>query len=306
MAVYKLFVVLILNFAWEFGIMDAQRCTGYNLDSCECEGDYMLCRWVSFHTIIPSADSTRTRIIFINRPGELKIENRRYDLASWTNLKYVSTLTHKYKCQDGFCSEIFQNSNETTTDLHKTPKQMLDISTPLMEASPTPVNSNETLTDPHKTSKQMLGISTPLMEARSTPTTKINQIFGERTHTWIHQSSNAETTLTSAPQLTNKLPDSTSNNGDTHLITITTELPTKQENNTTSGGFDNKVKVGKNTPKHNWKTAFISCLVVFCIIIIFFIVLLLNLYKLLRKRPHNRILRSNPYHPMWQWDDTDL
>lgn len=289
---------MILNLSQEFGILNAQRCTGYNLDSCECEGDYMICRWVSFHSIIPSADSTRTRIIFINRHGELEIENRRYNLASWPNLKYVSTITHKYICKNGFCRESFQNSNETTTD-PETTKQMLTISTPVMDSSP----------------------STAITDK------KINTMSNSRTYSWINHTSHLKTenllSTSSPPNSSNRedglltIASETPSKQDnimtyeyTQLVTTATEFSSKQANITSSNKFNNDLgtefAIISSTPKNKWKIAFISCLIIFSVLIICFIIVLIYIYNLLRRRPNNRILRSNPYHPMWQWADTDL
>lgn len=288
MAAFKYFVMLVLMVVLDF--VKLEQCIGYNLNSCDCEDDYMVCRWVSFEKMVPSIDSTRTKVLFVNKVGDL--QHRRYNPAVWPNLKYVSTKTSKYLCAHGYCSEI---SNFQTTSFTSEPNNSnKELVTPLMKDSSnlsTDISVHHQLTRITTTPfiEPTNGINPMLTrEINTSRGPLINHSISSRTGELVHQTHRISKGLSPTPT-----PSSRSD-------LVLTHDP-KYLNLNLNFTMVNSTQMGLiHCSSNYWKLAFILCFVVFVITTSILSFISHKFYRFYKKRPYNLIFDNS--QEMEHWD----
>lgn len=293
-------VMMILLLCWN--LVHSQRCTGYNLEGCECEDDYMVCSWVSFHNILPSLNSVNTRVIFITRSGSLLDENRRYDLAAWPNLEFVSTITQKYSCKDGECTEMIQFSKTSTSIL--TVVEQITI-TPETNHKTVPNVNSEVTTQFEQLTHFFAPTTETQLSTDGVKDKKINTSPSNIVQTTINQHSFSSKTTTS---------DSTNTESVINISTQQTEMFMISSSITNLNmtfiktNHSTLTDADKFPLKNRWKIAFISGVIIMSVVIMILVIILVYYRKQTKNRGYNRIFRSNKstIEQICDWEDSEL
>lgn len=283
MAAYWM-LFLILNFKM-FCEVELDRCNGFNLNSCTCEQTYMFCDWISFGNTPPSAETTQTKVLFIDVPGTI---GGFYSLRTWPRLESISTLNKKYSCRDGLCRESFPNLK-------------------------TEVSSTETLTVMYTKTDAIQHPQVSLLTKKKSTSTELNRSF---TQIISSTPSSFEKTITGYIERLATFDTNTVKKDFWETLTPTLKTLKESTNNSTetldyrnhSATFQStqlKKALTENN-SHHWKIAFICVMVFFFIVIIFLVLIIILVYRRLKLTPRRPNTIFNDRYERWQFDDISL